>query len=70
MRNRKEALDSWLFWLEARAWARDAHPSWEYMATQEKRPELREEYRKKIMEAYLEQQETFGEAYFRRENKV
>ena len=49
----REDLDSWFFWQEARAWAKDMHPSWEWMATQKHNPELREQYRTKILNEYI-----------------
>lgn len=61
MSKAREQFDSWLFWLEARAWARDAHPSWLYMADQKNNPELRKEYREKILTTYIELQEAFSE---------
>lgn len=53
MSKAREDLDSWFFWQEARAWAKEAHPSWEWLATQKHNPELREQYRTKILNEYV-----------------
>jgi hypothetical protein len=39
-------------WKRAKKWSKMYHPAWLYLATQRKRPEIRETYRKKVLEAY------------------
>lgn len=39
-------------WDTAKHWAEVVHPGWVYLATQPKKPELREVYREKILSAY------------------
>ena len=58
-------FNSWLLWQDAKIWVKDVHPSWEYLATQTKRPELQEEYRAKIIREYLaaEHRATLEENY-------
>ena len=45
-------LDSWYEWRQAKKWSKKLHPAWLTFATQRKRPEIRETYRKKVLEAY------------------
>lgn len=45
-------LDAWQEWRRAKKWSKMYHPAWLYLATQRKRPEIRETYRKKVLEAY------------------
>lgn len=49
-RNIKEQCE----WQEAVSWAKVSHPSWVKLATQRKRPEIRETYRTKIIRAYCD----------------
>lgn len=44
--------ESWQEWKQAKKWSKMYHPAWLYLATQRKRPEIRETYRKKVLEAY------------------
>ena len=39
-------------WRQAKKWSKMYHPAWIYLATQRKRPEVRETYRKKVLNAY------------------
>lgn len=48
----ERTIKSWLEWQKAKTWAKLVHSSWVYLATQQKRPEIRRTYRKKILEAY------------------
>lgn len=48
----KRYISEWLEWQDARCWAKAIHPGWVQLATQRKRPEIRETYRKKILKAY------------------
>lgn len=48
----KEEIRSQIVWDNAVAWAQMMHPSWVQLATQKKRPEIRETYRKKILDEY------------------
>ena len=41
-------------WDEAKEWAKTEHPSWVQLATQTRRPEIRETYRKKILRCYFD----------------
>lgn len=50
----KRNFKEWFEWQNAIAWARMNHPSWVQLATQRKRPEIRETYRIKIMRAYYD----------------
>lgn len=45
-------FDSWLEWHRAKRWSKKLHPAWLHLATQRKRPEIKETYRKKVLEAY------------------
>lgn len=45
-------FDSWVEWQMAKRWSKKYHPTWMYLATQRKRPEIRETYRKKVLEVY------------------
>ena len=45
-------IQSWIEWENAKIWAELTHPSWLQYATQIRRPELRETYRKKILDGY------------------
>lgn len=45
-------LDSWYEWQQAKKWSKMYHPAWLILATQRKRHEIRETYRKKVLEAY------------------
>lgn len=45
-------IQSWLDWQDAKSWARKRHPAWVQLATQYKRPEIRETYRNKILDEY------------------
>lgn len=59
----RERLNAWLDistrleWQNATEWAKNTHPGWLYLATQEQRPELQEMYRNKILEAYRKERE-------------
>lgn len=44
----------WLEWQDALSWAKMYHPSWAELATQRKKPEVRETYRTKIVRAYYD----------------
>lgn len=50
----KRSIRKWSDWQDALAWAKITHPSWAQLATQIKRPEIRETYRKKIVREYCE----------------
>ena len=50
----KKSMKEWSEWQDAIAWAKINHPSWVELATQRKRPEIRETYRMKIMRAYYD----------------
>lgn len=50
----KHHVKSWFEWKDILAWAKIVHPSWYELATQRKRPEIRETYRKKILREYYE----------------
>ena len=50
--NIKQFAKSWIEWRDAKAWAKALHPNWVRFATQRKRPELRETYRKMILDGY------------------
>ena len=50
--NIKQSVKDWFEWQDAKAWAKVFRPRWVPFATQRRRPELRETYRKKILEAY------------------
>lgn len=52
MNTLKERIKLWLEWQDALLWAEVLHPGMAYLATQDKRPELRDIYRTKIIEAY------------------
>ena len=45
-------VDSWCEWRQAKKWSKARHPAWVHLATQRGRPEVRETYRKKVLEAY------------------
>lgn len=45
-------FDSWCEWQKAKSWSKKYHRAWLHLATQWKRPEVRETYRKKVLEAY------------------
>jgi hypothetical protein len=45
-------LEEWFEWVDAKRWAKAYHPSWVRFATKISRPEIRETYRKKILETY------------------
>ena len=45
-------FDSWVEWQLAKKWSKKYHPAWLVLATQRKRPEIRETYRKKVLDAY------------------
>lgn len=47
-----ERFDAWLKWQDVKKWAEGLYPGWLYLATQEKRPELRELYKQRLIEAY------------------
>ena len=53
----RERIRDWFEWQDAREWAERYCPGWLYLATQEKRPELREIYRARILEAYRQDAE-------------
>lgn len=44
----------WSEWNEALSWAKTYYPNWVKLATQMKRPEIRETYRMKILRAYCD----------------
>lgn len=44
----------WLEWQDALTWAKMSHPIWVQLATQKKRPEIRETYRQKILREYCD----------------
>lgn len=48
----KQYIKSWIEWRNAIEWAKFCHPSWVQLATQRKRPEIRDTYRKKILNEY------------------
>jgi hypothetical protein len=48
----KQFVKSWFEWQDAKAWANVFHPSWVQFATQRRRPEIQETYRKKILNGY------------------
>lgn len=50
----KNSYQLWLDWQDAVAWAKISRPSWVQLATQRKRPEIRETYRQKILREYCE----------------
>jgi hypothetical protein len=50
----KNNYQLWLEWNDAIAWAKISHPNWVKLATQRKRPEIRETYRTKIIRAYCD----------------
>lgn len=50
----KRSVKEWLEWHDAVSWAKKNHPSWVELATQKKRPEIRETYRMKIIRAYCD----------------
>lgn len=52
--NIKRNIKEWFEWQDAVAWAKTSHPSWVQLATQRKRPEVRETYRMKIIRAYYD----------------
>ena len=52
LENIKNYIKSWIEWQNAKAWIKVFHPGWLHLATQRKRPEIRETYRKKILDAY------------------
>ena len=52
MNNIEALIDAWQEWKYAKKWAKIYHPAWLYFATQRKRPEIRETYRKKVLYAY------------------
>lgn len=47
-----QIVKAWLEWQDAKNWARKRHPAWVQLATQYKRPEIRETYRNKILDEY------------------
>lgn len=52
--NIKAFIKSKREWDRAVSWAKKAHPNWAHLATQMKRPEIRETYRKKILREYCD----------------
>ncbi len=52
--NVKRVIKEWSEWQEAVSWARLNCPSWVELATQGKRPDIRETYRTKIVRAYCD----------------
>lgn len=50
----KRCIKEWSDWNDAISWAKINHPSWVELATQRKRPEIRETYRTKIIRAYCD----------------
>ena len=50
--NIEAMLDAWKEWQLAKKWSKARHPAWVHLATQRSRPEVRETYRKKVLEAY------------------
>lgn len=49
-KNIKERIE----WQDIIRWAKMYHPNWACLATQTKRPEIRETYRNKIIRAYYD----------------
>lgn len=47
-------IREWNKWQNALAWAEVYYPSWAHLATQIRRPEIRETYRKKILREYYD----------------
>lgn len=45
-------IKSWFEWQDAKNWAKKRYPAWVQLATQYKRPEIRETYRTKILDEY------------------
>lgn len=54
--NAKQHIKSMNEWNNAKNWAEVFHPAWLYLATQEKRTELKETYRNKILYEYRVEQ--------------
>lgn len=52
--NIKQIIKNKSEWQEAASWAKMHHPDWVKLATQRRRPEIRETYRKKIVRAYCD----------------
>ena len=50
----KKDIKEWIEWQDIISWAKMYRPSWVYLATQTKRPEIKETYRKKVIRAYYE----------------
>lgn len=50
----KRNIKEWTEWQDAIAWAKISHPSWVHLATQKRRPEIRQTYRNKIVRAYCD----------------
>ena len=50
----KKGVKEWFEWQDIISWAKLYRPSWVHLATQTKKPEIRETYRKKILRAYYE----------------
>lgn len=48
----RDRIRAWFEWQRAVEWAESIHPGWVILAIQEKRPNLQEMYRNKILEAY------------------
>lgn len=50
----KQSIKSRSEWQEAMNWAKLYYPNWVELATQRKKPEIRETYRTKIVRAYCD----------------
>lgn len=48
----KESIKLQREWRYAKAWAKVVYPNWIQFATQKKKPEIQETYRKKILNEY------------------
>jgi hypothetical protein len=48
----RKRITDWLEWLDAKAWAKEFHPSWVDFATKAKHEEVRKLYREMILKYY------------------